>query len=213
MYVCMYGWMYVCMYTNTVLLFYVTIFLMSRVNASKLFRNPENPMTTVCPWWVCCCCKIEPVRSHGDNPWAAYAVGTNQGNPASMNVAGTIKPWRKPMKFPPKMGIFWLDGHIFIGICYDLLFFQKDAKTRWVIGACAWTTTTYPGALAPWFGPHRCTTMLRASTSAIQTLRIVRPCLNPMCNTFSGSAGLERREGKMTLKPLEYLPMFTPKFG
>lgn len=48
--------------------------------------NPENPMTTVCPWWVCCCCKIEPVRSHGDNPWAAYAVGTNQGNPASMNV-------------------------------------------------------------------------------------------------------------------------------
>lgn len=80
------------MYTNTLLLCYVTIFLMSRVNASKLSRNPENPMTTVCPWWVCCCCKIEPVRSHGDNPWAAYAVGTNQGNPASMNVAGTIKP-------------------------------------------------------------------------------------------------------------------------
>ena len=48
--------------------------------------NPDHPMTTVCPWWVCCCCCIEPVRTHGDNPWAAFAVGTGQGNPASMHV-------------------------------------------------------------------------------------------------------------------------------
>lgn len=55
-------------------------------NNPSYITSPDHPMTTVCPWWVCCCFKIEPVRTHGDNPWAAYAVGTNQGDPARMNV-------------------------------------------------------------------------------------------------------------------------------
>ena len=50
--------------------------------------TPDHPLRSVCPtWFACCCCCIQPVRSTGDNPWAAYAVGNpDKQNPASMNV-------------------------------------------------------------------------------------------------------------------------------
>ncbi|CAE7327587.1 unnamed protein product [Symbiodinium natans] len=48
--------------------------------------NPENPMTLVFPSWLACCCCIRGVQTEGNNPWAAYAIGTGLGNPAAMNV-------------------------------------------------------------------------------------------------------------------------------